>query len=457
MKNNNISFKKSLSPVQIVVISFISVILTGAFLLSLPFASKTAQFGDIITSLFTATSATCVTGLTVVDTLNHWTLFGQIVILLLIQIGGLGYMTIATFFLLFSRRRITLRHRFILKEGLNIYKLSGIISFTRIVFFYVIILELFGAFAFTLRFIRDMSFPVAIWKGIFHSISAFCNAGFDILGNFRSFSGYVNDLTVNIVLMSLIVLGGIGFYVVYEVYYSFAYWLKEGIWRKVSLHTKIVLKFTAFLIVVGAFLIFFIERLNPATLGPLTIRGKILSSLFQSITPRTAGFNTISIASLRQPTQLLLVILMFIGGSPGGTAGGIKTTTFFIFLVLIFHAFREREEVATMGRTVKLETLRKAIFIVSFAVFIILASTFLILLNQGDKFTFLQVLFEVTSAFGTVGLSTGITTQLSSFSRVVIIVTMFIGRVGPLSFILSLATRRRAKVPEYPEEEVAVG
>lgn len=449
--------KRQLTPVQIVVLSFISVILFGAILLTFPISSKTGEYTNFLTALFTATSATCVTGLVVVDTGTYWSLFGQIVILILIQIGGLGYMTIATFFLLFSHRKISLKQRFVLKEGLNVYKLSGILSFTKMVFFYVILLEFSGAVILTLRFIREASFPVALWKGLFHSVSAFCNAGFDIIGNFRSFTPYANDLTVNLVVMSLIVFGGIGFYVAYELYYTVVYWFKERILRKFSLHSKIALKFTIFLIIFGAITFFILEYTNLLTLGVLPFRGKILASLFQSITPRTAGFNTVNISMLKQPTQLLLIILMFIGGSPGGTAGGVKTTTFFVFLVLIMYAFRERTNVVAMGRTIKLETLRKAIFIISFALFIILFSSFLILTAQGNEFNFMQVLFEVVSAFGTVGLSTGITTKLSSFSRVVIIATMFIGRVGPLSFILSLATRRIKKVPEYPEEEVAVG
>lgn len=457
MKENRFLLKRQLTPVQIVVLSFISVILFGAILLTFPISSKTGEYTNFLTALFTATSATCVTGLVVVDTGTYWSLFGQIVILILIQIGGLGYMTIATFFLLFSHRKISLKQRFVLKEGLNVYKLSGILSFTKMVFFYVILLEFSGAVILTLRFIREASFPVALWKGLFHSVSAFCNAGFDIIGNFRSFTPYANDLTVNLVVMSLIVFGGIGFYVAYELYYTVVYWFKERILRKFSLHSKIALKFTIFLIIFGAITFFILEYTNLLTLGVLPFRGKILASLFQSITPRTAGFNTVNISMLKQPTQLLLIILMFIGGSPGGTAGGVKTTTFFVFLVLIMYAFRERTNVVAMGRTIKLETLRKAIFIISFALFIILFSSFLILTAQGNEFNFMQVLFEVVSAFGTVGLSTGITTKLSSFSRVVIIATMFIGRVGPLSFILSLATRRIKKVPEYPEEEVAVG
>lgn len=449
--------RRNLAPVQIVVLSFIGVILIGAILLSLPFASKSGTSTNFLTSLFTSTSATCVTGLVVVDTFDHWTLFGQAIIILMVQIGGLGYMTIATFFLLFSGRRITLRQRFALKEGFNVYKLSGIVSLTRVVLFYVASLEFVGAVILTLRFLKEVNFPRALWMGLFHSVSSFCNSGFDIIGGFKSFTGFVNDVTINLVVMGLIVLGGIGFYVVAEVVSAIKEWLKEGTRRKFTLHTKIAFRFTLLLILLGAFVLLLIEWSNPNTLGALPIRGKILSAFFQSITPRTAGFNTLDIASLRPPSQLLIILLMFIGGSPGGTAGGVKTTTFFIFFMLILSSFKQQTYVTVMGRTFKLDTLRKAIFIITFAISVILFSTFLILINQGNEFTFMQVLFEVTSAFGTVGLTTGITPNLSNFSRVIIIVTMLFGRVGPLSFVLSIATRVKKKLPQLPEEEVAVG
>jgi trk system potassium uptake protein TrkH len=448
---------KKLTPVQLVVLSFLAVIFSGMILLMLPWASNSQTLTDPITALFTSTSATCVTGLVVVDTLDHWSLFGQIVILLLIQIGGLGYMTISTFFLIFSNRRVTLRQRFLLKEGLNVYKLTGIISFAKTVFFTVLFFEGFGAVALSIRFLKDYPALRSIWMGIFHSVSSFCNAGFDIIGNFKSFIGYVNDMTVNITVMILIVFGGIGFYVIWEILNKIRDHFVSEERKKLSLHSKLVLRITGILIIVGAIFIILLEWNNPKTLGSLPLRGKILSSLFQSITPRTAGFNTLDIGTMTQATLLGTIILMFIGGSPGGTAGGIKTTTFAVVIFLLLSAFREKTPITTSGRTIKLSVARRAVFIMFFAISIILIATFLILIAQGRQFSFLQVLFEVTSAFGTVGLTTGITPDLSQFSRIVIIATMFIGRVGPLSFILSLATRKEPTQPEYPEEEVAVG
>jgi len=448
---------KKFTPVQLVVLSFLAVIITGAILLMLPYSSASNRFTDPITAIFTATSATCVTGLVVVDTGTHWSLFGQIVILLLIQIGGLGYMTISTFFLIFANRRVTLRQRFLLKEGLNVYKLTGIISFAKTIFFTVLFFEGLGAFALSLRFLKDFTPIKSIWMGIFHSISAFCNAGFDIVGNFKSFTGYANDLTLNLTVMTLIIFGGIGFYVIWEILNKIRDRFTSGERKKLSLHSKLVLRITAILIISGAIFILLLEWNNPATLRGLPLRGKILSSFFQSITPRTAGFNTLNTSIMNPATLLITIFLMFIGGSPGGTAGGVKTTTFAVVIFLLLSAFKEKTPITSNGRTIKLSIVRRAVFITGFAVFIILVSTFLILVAQGEKFTLLQALFEVTSAFGTVGLSTGITRQLSSFSRIVIIATMFIGRVGPLSFILSFATRKEKIHPEYPEEEVAVG
>jgi trk system potassium uptake protein TrkH len=449
--------KLKLSPVQLVLASFAGVILAGALLLMLPFASRSHNFTDPVTALFTATSATCVTGLVVVDTYNYWSFFGQLVILLLIQVGGLGYMTIATFILIGLRRKVALKERVVLKEGLNVPHLRKIILFAEVVFYTVLIMEGLGAILLFTRFVRIFPLYRAIWASIFHSVSAFCNAGIDVMGNFVSLTPFVNDPLVNIVIMLLIVVGGIGFITIRELIEFALARLRGDNVKKLSLHVKIVLKTTAILILAGALIIFLVEYSNPKTLGKLPFYGKVLASFFQSVTPRTAGFDTVDIGSLTQPTLLLLIFLMFVGGSPGGTAGGIKTTTFTVLIFLLINAYMERAPIVISGRTIPLKTIRKAVFIFGFAVTLILVSTFLILLNQGHEFTFLQVLFEVTSAFGTVGLSTGITTKLSTFSRLIIILTMFIGRVGPLTIMVSFSFRKTKAIPQYPEEDVAVG
>lgn len=449
--------KKRLTPVQFVFISFVLVILTGAIILMLPISSRSGQFTNFVTALFTATSATCVTGLVVVDTYTYWSNFGQLVILILIQVGGLGYMTIATLFLLGFRRRIALKERFILKEGLNVPNLKRIVIFAKIVLLTTAIVEGTGAVILFFRFIKMFPFLKAVWFSIFHAVSAFCNAGFDLMGNFQSLMMFVNDLTINLVIMSLIVIGGIGFIVIRELLDFFKARLEGDNLKKLSLHAKIVLSATFIIIISGFILIFLLEHSNPNTLSQLTERGKFLASMFQSITPRTAGFATVDIGKLYQTTQLIIMLLMFIGASPGGTGGGIKTSTFTVVLFLLISSYKENASVVIFGRTIPQKTIKKAIFIFGFSLFLILSSTLLILINQGEDFTFLQVLFEVVSAFGTVGLSTGITPKLSNFSRLIIIATMLIGRVGPLAVILSISTARQRALPQYPEEDIAVG
>ncbi len=448
--------KKKLTPIRIVVLSFLGLIIIGGILLMLPFSSASHTFTNPLSAFFTSTSAVCVTGLVVVDTGTFWSGWGKLIIITLIQFGGLGYMTIATFFLLAFNRRVSLGHRFAFKEGLNVSELSGIMRFAKTTLAIVAFFEGFGAIALAVRFMRDYPFWRALEMGAFHSVSAFCNAGFDIIGGFRSFTGYVNDLTVNITVMILIVMGGIGFYVLWQVVNSVISFGKKRK-KRLSLHLKIVLRTTGWLILIGAALFLLLEWRNPSSIGNLPIKGKILAAFFQAITPRTAGFNTVAMSSLHQATLFILMILMFIGGSPGGTAGGIKTTTFVIFVVSMLKAIKGHKKVVIMGRTIDDDTVSRAVFVVGFALFVVIVSTIVILTVENDKFTFLQVLFEVFSAFGTVGLSTGITPHLSDISRIVIIVTMFVGRVGPLSLILSMVGRKKLPKVEYPEEKVAIG
>jgi len=414
-----------------------------------PFASRSHQFTSPFVSYFTSTSATCVTGLVVVDTGTYWSGWGKFIILFLIQFGGLGYMTIATFFLILLNRRVSLGQRMILKEGLNVSKLSGIMYFAKTTLVLVAGMEGLGTIILTLRFLRDFSLKRSITLGIFHSVSAFCNAGFDIMGGFKSFTGYTNDLTVDLTVMALIVTGGIGFYVLWGLIHPAK--------RKLSLHTKIVLKTTLYLILIGAGLVLLFEWRNPQSIANLPLRGKILSSFFQSITSRTAGFSTIPMSHLHQSTLLVLMFLMFIGGSPGGTAGGIKTTTFVLVVALIINSIRGNGKTIIGRRTINREIVLRAVFVFGFAISVITISTIIILSLQGNEFTFLQVVFEVFSAFGTVGLSSGITPHLSPISRLVIIATMFIGRVGPISLIISMMGRKRAPHIGYPEEKIAIG
>lgn len=434
-----------LNPSQTIITGFALIILSGAILLSLPIASADGTQTPFLTALFTATSATCVTGLVVVDTADHYSIFGQLIIMLLIQIGGFGYMTVATLMAIAIGRRIGLRERLILQEAHNLYTVGGIVRFTRSIFMLALAIEAIGAFLLSLRWIPDFGLIRGIYFGIFHSISAFNNAGFDLVGGFKSFTVYAGDIAVNVVIMALIVLGGLGFTVLTDL----------GTPRRLSLHAKIVLTTTAALIILGAGLVLLLEFSNPSTLGSLPAGQRVLAALFQSVTPRTAGFNTIPIGKLREPTLMLIVSLMFIGASPGGTGGGIKTTTFITPLAVIISMLRGRPDPEIFRRRLPPLVVYKAVTIALLAVaFVVTMATALSFVERG---TFIASLFEVVSAFGTVGLSTGITPSLSSLGRIIIMLTIFTGRVGLLTVAFALTRRLQPAALRYPEERIYVG
>jgi len=443
MKLNNIRKE----PARFIILTFLLIIIIGGLLLSLPISSKSGKFTNPIDALFTANSATCVTGLVVVDTGTHYTFFGQIVILILIQIGGLSYMTIFTFLALLLGRKIPLLDRIILKESINFFSVGGIIKLARRILFIVLIFEGVGAVILASVFVKDYGILTGLFYGIFHSVSAFCNSGFDLLGNFISLTNYKGNILLNITVMLLIITGGIGFGVISEI-------IDFHKSKKLSLHTKLVLTVTAILIVSGTVLIFLFESNNLSTLKPLTIKEKILTSIFQAVTPRTAGFNTINIGYLNLSTLILLILFMFIGASPGGTGGGIKTSTFAIILMNIKNTIKGREGVTIYDRCVDSSTVKKSYLIFTASIFLIFLSTFL--LSITEKFGLINILFEVTSAFGTVGLSTGITPYLSPFGKIIIMFTMFVGRVGILSILTSISVKKPQRT-YLPEDKVMVG
>jgi len=432
MKLNNIRKE----PARFIILTFLLIIIIGGLLLSLPISSKSGKFTNPIDALFTANSATCVTGLVVVDTGTHYTFFGQIVILILIQIGGLSYMTIFTFLALLLGRKIPLLDRIILKESINFFSVGGIIKLARRILFIVLIFEGVGAVILASVFVKDYGILTGLFYGIFHSVSAFCNSGFDLLGNFISLTNYKGNILLNITVMLLIITGGIGFGVISEI-------IDFHKSKKLSLHTKLVLTVTAILIISGTILIFLFERNNLSTLKSLTIKEKILTSIFQAVTPRTAGFNTINIGYLNLSTLILLILFMFIGASPGGTGGGIKTSTFAIILMNIKNTIKGREGVTIYDRCVDSSTVKKSYLIFTASIFLIFLSTFL--LSITENFGLINILFEVTSAFGTVGLSTGITPYLSPFGKIIIMFTMFAGRVGILSILTSISVKKTTK------------
>jgi len=443
MKLNNIRKE----PARFIILTFLLIIIIGGILLSLPISSKSGKFTNPIDALFTANSATCVTGLVVVDTGTHYSFFGQIVILILIQIGGLSYMTIFTFLALLLGRKIPLLDRIILKESINFFSVGGIIKLARRILFIVLIFEGVGAVILASVFVKDYGILTGLFYGIFHSVSAFCNAGFDLLGNFISLTNYKGNILLNITVILLIITGGIGFGVISEI-------IDFHKSKKLSLHTKLVLTVTAILIISGTILIFLFERNNLSTLKSLTIKEKILTSIFQAVTPRTAGFNTINIGYLNLSTLILLILFMFIGASPGGTGGGIKTSTFAIILMNIKNTIKGREGVTIYDRCVDSSTVKKSYLIFTASIFLIFLSTFL--LSITEKFGLINILFEVTSAFGTVGLSTGITPYLSPFGKIIIMFTMFAGRVGILSILTSISVKKPQRT-YLPEDKVMVG
>jgi trk system potassium uptake protein TrkH len=436
------------SPPRILLLGFSFIILTGAVLLMLPVASENREPISFVDALFTATSATCVTGLVLFDTGSHFSTFGHWVILLLIQIGGIGFMTMATLFALILRRRISLKERLVLQESLNQGSIEGLVRLVRKVIFYALALELAGAVLYTIRFAFDMPFGQAVYHGVFHAISIFNNAGFDLSGNGSSFIRYSEDFYINIVSMALIVLGGFGFIVLADL---FDYRQK----RKFSLHTKVVLSVSAGLIVVGALVILIFEFTNGRTIGDEHFAHKVLSALFQSVTTRSGGVSTVEIAELRQATQFFIVILMFIGASPGSTGGGIKTTTFAVLVGAVLAMMRGKEDVVLFRLRLAQERVYKAITVTLFCIGIVLAGT--MLLATTEDASFLKILFEATSAFGTVGLSMGLTADLSLAGKLTIIVLMFIGRLGPLTLTYALGPKQGRSLYRYAEGKIIIG
>jgi len=438
-------FSWSFSPPKILVAGFAAVILAGAGLLCLPFASASGQAGDFLTALFTATSAVCVTGLVVVDTGTHWSFWGQLIILILIQIGGLGFMTMATLFFLLMGKRIGLKERMLIRESLNQIDVAGVVRLVRAVLIFTFATEGIFAFILSWRWFFDVGWPRCLWFGLFHSVSAFNNAGFDLFGDFRSLTAYAGDPVVVLSITTLIILGGIGFSVVMNV--------SRRREKRLSLHSRLALTVTALLIGSGFFLFLLLEWSN--VLRTLPLSGKLLAAYFQSVTPRTAGYNTVDIAGLRSATQFLLIILMFIGASPGSTGGGIKTTTFGLLLVAAWSLARGREEPEVMRRRILPEQVYKALAVTLLAMSLV--TTVTLVLSITEKADFLSILFETVSAFGTVGLSMGLTPHLTSLGRMLIILTMFAGRLGPLTLVFALAQRRRKTFVRYPEEKVLIG
>lgn len=442
---------KPLKPAQVIVLSFGGVIIMGALLLMLPVSSSDGVWTPFLNALFTSTSAVCVTGLVVVDTGTYWSTFGQVVILMLIQIGGLGFMTMTTSVAILLGKRIGLRNRMVMQEALNQFSISGVIRLTRYVIIATLLIEIAGAFLLSFRFVPEFGWLKGIFYSIFHSVSAFCNAGFDIMGNYKSMTAYSRDPLVSIVIMVLIVLGGLGFAVLAD-------FTRTSQVRKWSLHTKLVLFMTSILILVGFVVVFTIESGNPATMGSYSFSEKIVASFFHAITPRTAGFNTLDIASMRMPTRFMTMVMMFIGGSPGSTAGGIKTTTFGMMILSIVAVFKGSENINFANKRISRDSINKALAVIFISTFWIVIMTFFLIIFESE-FKMEEVLFESLSAFGTVGLSMGITPYLNEMGKVIITLMMFFGRLGPLTIVIAISRKSSSKgdLLKYPEGKIIVG
>ena len=437
---------------QMIVLTFLLIILLGGLLLSLPISSRSGQWTSYLSSVFTATSATCVTGLTLFDTYTYWTGFGQAVILVLIQVGGLGFMTIASLFFLLANRRIGLRQRVLMAQSLGIDQLSGIVKLVHHVLVRTAIVEGVGALILTIRFSLLVPFDRALWWGVFHSVSAFCNAGFDVVGAVDvggSLIPFVGDWVVNFTIIALITVGGLGFFVWEDV-------LSKRSFRKTTVYTKMVLIISATLALGGGAVIALLEWNNPATLGNLPAAEKCLAALFQSVTSRTAGFYSIPQGTLRDATKTITDVLMFIGGSSGSTAGGVKTVTMGVLVLAVIAAARGRSRVTVFRRTISAQQVSDAVAVTSMVFGLALLAA--LVLSATNGLPMIDCLFETISAIATVGLSTGITPLLNEISQILLIILMYFGRVGvmtvSLGFLLSNAAEERYK---YADTKVMIG
>ncbi len=454
-------------PTRIIVGSFLFVILVGTVLLALPIASKNNESISLIDAFFTSTSAVCVTGLTVVNTAAHWSPFGKLVILFLIQIGGLGLMTIFTTVIIFTGRTITLRERLVIQQSFNQEDLTGMVRLARNVCIVTLLCEAIAALILGVWFIFGHNMPVinSLWFGIFHAVSGFCNAGFDIIGN--SLENYISDPVVNIVIMLVIVLGGLGFAVWLDLIKAIKCIFKGGrfsfkaLYDKLNLHSKVVLEVTLGLIVIGSIIFLVLEYNNPNTIGNLSFFEKGLASTFQSVTTRTAGFNTFNQANMEPASQCVNIVLMFIGGSPGGTAGGVKTVTVAVILLAIISVVRGHHDIEVHNKHITSYVLQKSLAVVFMNLSLIIISTIILSITEKaiPGFGFLDYLFETSSAVGTVGLTTGITPALSFLGKIIISICMFFGRLGPITVAVALTMRQYTgdNSIHYPEGKVLVG
>ncbi|MCI9007453.1 MAG: Trk family potassium uptake protein [Lachnospiraceae bacterium] len=444
------NLRNRLTRTQWIAVGFLLIILCGTCLLMLPISSRMPGGTDFLSALFTAASATCVTGLVVVDTYQHWTLFGQTVILLMIQVGGLGFVTFGVTILLMMGKRIGLADRGLLRDSVNTLELGGIVRLAKLIVKGTLLIEGTGAVLLSIRFVPEFGLAEGIYYGIFHSVSAFCNAGFDLMGRFEAYSSlvrYADDWLVNLTTVSLVLIGGLGFVVWRDLYKNRLHM------KKYTLHTKMVLTALVVLVVFPMPLFWLLER--GGVLAGLDGSGQFLGSLFAVVTPRTAGFNTTDVAGMGDAGKLLTLVLMLIGGNPGSTAGGVKTTTIMVLLFYVVSMIQHRDGVNIYGRRLEDGMIEKAAIVFTLTLTMAVTASFLICAIDGLPLT--DVLLETFSAVDTVGMSTGITRKTGACSRVILILLMYCGRIGSLSFALAFTDKKRRSSLRQPMERINIG
>lgn len=450
-------FNTAVTPMRIIFISYILIIFIGGVLLSFPFSravgEKSLPFSDYI---FTSTSAVCVTGLAVVPTASYWSTWGQIIILFLIQIGGLGMITITGFILVITGKKIGFKDRILIQNSLNQNQMGGMVKLTKIVITGTALFEAAGTVLLSIYFFlfEKMSLLKSIYFGLFHSVSAFCNAGFDIIGN-TSVEKYSSSIYINVILIALIITGGIGFFVWKDIWML----IKN---RKHRLHitTRLALYTTIFLILAGTLCFFILEYNNPSTIGKFSLGHKVIASLFQSVTLRTAGFSSMNQHGLYESSKFISSMLMMIGGSPGSIAGGIKTVTIAVIFCSIWSIIKGNEGIQVMNRSIPLKILQKALAVAGIMGMLLIIFSLILSVTEASSamtYSFVDIVYECASALATVGLTTGITPFLSTTGRIVIIIAMFIGRIGPITAIYSLSLPKGNRSIVLPETEVLIG
>lgn len=452
-------WKIQMTTTRIIALGFLIGIFLGGFLLWLPVSSKAGQTISFVDALFVATTSLCVTGLTPVVMAEQWSLFGQGVVLLLMQFGGLGVVTFTTTVLLLLGRRITLSERLLIQDAYNLDSVSGVVELTKRIMKGTFLIEGLGAIAYSTVFIPEFGVITGIWKSIFHAVSAFCNAGLDLIGP-SGFIVYQTDVIINVTTMCLIVVAGIGFPVWWDFVNAFRKIIKKELRfsdavGRLNLHSKLALSVTIALIFGGAFLFLIFEYNNPATIGALSFPKKLLASCFESVTLRTAGFQTIAQENLTEASTLLALVLMFIGGSPSGTAGGVKTVTIMLLILSAAAAVKGSHEVTAFHRKISDNFVRRAMAVVAVSFAFLLASCMLLTITEdGDL---IDIVFESVSALATVGLTRGFTGSLSMIGKIIIIVTMYIGRTGPITMALAFNAKKYAGKKSLAEGKVIIG